>query len=63
MVAHPETVAEWGTEKFPVTARVLKGQERDDVYAKQVAVQPQFGDYQRRTSRVIPVIELERSAG
>jgi len=61
LVAHPETVAEWGTETFPVTARVLQGQERDDVYAKQVAVQPQFGDYQARTSRVIPVIELERS--
>ncbi|MCV7420536.1 nitroreductase family deazaflavin-dependent oxidoreductase [Mycobacterium yunnanensis] len=58
--AHPETVAEWGAETFPVTARVLEGQEREDVYAKQVALQPQFGDYQRRTSRLIPVIELER---
>ena len=29
--------------------------------AKQVEVEPQFGDYQRKTSRVIPVVELVRS--
>jgi deazaflavin-dependent oxidoreductase (nitroreductase family) len=61
LLAHPETVVQWGGETFPVTARVLEGQERDEVFAKQVAVQPQFGDYQRRTSRIIPVIELQRA--
>jgi deazaflavin-dependent oxidoreductase (nitroreductase family) len=60
LVANPETKAEFGTETFPVRARVLTGAERDDVYAKQSAVQPQFAEYQRKTSRVIPVIELER---
>ena len=62
LVANPETVAELGSETFAVTARVLSGQERDDVYAKQAAVEPQFGEYQRKTTRLIPVIELERSA-
>ncbi|AQT78144.1 nitroreductase family deazaflavin-dependent oxidoreductase [Mycolicibacterium litorale] len=61
LVAHPDTTVELGTETFAVTARVLTGSERDEVYAKQVAVEPQFGDYQRSTSRVIPVIELQRS--
>ncbi len=61
LVANPNTVVELGTETFPVTARVLSGPERDEVYAKQVAVEPQFGEYQRNTSRVIPVVELRRS--
>jgi deazaflavin-dependent oxidoreductase (nitroreductase family) len=61
LVAHPETVVEFGTETFPVTARVLSGDERDDVYARQTKVEPQFGEYQRKTTRLIPVIELERT--
>ena len=62
LVANPETVVELGTETFPVTARVLSGTEHDEVYAKQVEVEPQFGEYQRNTTRVIPVFELVRSA-
>jgi deazaflavin-dependent oxidoreductase (nitroreductase family) len=62
LVANPDTVVEQGTDEFPVTARVLDGEERDTVYAKQVAAEPQFGDYQRSTSRVIPVIELVRAS-
>lgn len=61
LVANPRTEIEYGTERFPVVARVLTGAERDEVYAKQVAVQPQFGDYARKTDRVIPVIEFERT--
>ncbi|MCV7227956.1 nitroreductase family deazaflavin-dependent oxidoreductase [Mycolicibacterium komossense] len=63
LVANPDTVAELATEKFPVTVRVLAGDERDDVYAKQAAVEPQFAEYQRKTSRLIPVLELQRRAG
>lgn len=60
LVANPETTAEVGAETFPVVARVLTGAERDEYYAKQVAAAPQFGEYQGKTTRVIPVIELER---
>ncbi|MBN6037369.1 nitroreductase family deazaflavin-dependent oxidoreductase [Amycolatopsis sp. 195334CR] len=60
LVANPKVEVEYGTERFPVNARVLTGTERDEVYAKQVAVQPQFGEYQQKTDRLIPVIELER---
>jgi deazaflavin-dependent oxidoreductase (nitroreductase family) len=63
LVAHPETVAELGSETFDVTARVLTGDERDDIYSKQTMVEPQFGEYQRKTTRLIPVIELQRTAG
>jgi deazaflavin-dependent oxidoreductase (nitroreductase family) len=58
--AHPRTTVEVGPETFQVQARFLEGSERDDVYAKQVAVAPQFGEYQEKTDRAIPVIELER---
>jgi deazaflavin-dependent oxidoreductase (nitroreductase family) len=60
LVANPQTTAELGTETFQVTARLLTGDERDDIYAKQSEVEPQFGEYQRKTTRVIPVFELQR---
>lgn len=60
LTANPNTTVEYGTETFPVVARVLPRAERDEIYAKQVAVQPQFGEYQRKTDRVIPVVELQR---
>jgi deazaflavin-dependent oxidoreductase (nitroreductase family) len=63
LVANPDTVIELGAETFPVTARVLTGDERDAIYAKQSDVEPQFGEYQRKTSRVIPVFELQRADG
>ncbi len=62
LVANPNTTIEYGTQTFPVVARVLTGAERDEIYARQVALQPQFGEYQRNTDRIIPVIELERTA-
>ncbi|CAN3127086.1 F420H(2)-dependent quinone reductase [Mycobacterium sp. smrl_JER01] len=60
LVAHPEITVELGTETFDATARPLQGAERDEVYARQVAIEPQFGEYQRNTTRVIPVVELVR---
>lgn len=42
---------------------MLTGEERDEIYAKQSQLQPQFAEYQRQTSRVIPVVELVRTAG
>ena len=60
LVAQPDVVVELGTETFPATARTLDGDERDDIYAKQSALEPQFGDYQRMTRRIIPVVELVR---
>lgn len=62
LVAHPEVTIELGTETFPATAKVLTGAERDAIYAKQVAVEPQFGEYQRNTTRLIPVVEFVKGA-
>lgn len=60
-MANPEVTVELGTETFPATARVVTGAERDAIYAKQSAVEPQFAEYQRITTRLIPVVELVRS--
>jgi deazaflavin-dependent oxidoreductase (nitroreductase family) len=60
LVANPKTTAEVGDETFEVTASVVEQPERDEIYARQVAVMPGFGDYERKTTRVIPVVELTR---
>jgi deazaflavin-dependent oxidoreductase (nitroreductase family) len=52
---------EVGPEKFDATARVLTGEERDRLYQRQVEAMPMFGEYQQKTTRVIPVIALERA--
>jgi deazaflavin-dependent oxidoreductase (nitroreductase family) len=62
IVAHPRFDVEVGTERFPVDATVLDGEERDRVWEEVVARMPGFGEYQQRTSRTIPVIRLVRAA-
>ena len=61
-VATAEVGAEKGTEKFEVRAHEAKGEERDRIYAERVAIAPGFGDYEKKTTRKIPVIILERIA-
>lgn len=63
IVAHPEFDISIGDGKtisrVPVRARVLEGTERDEVYARQASLFPQFAEYAEKTTReVIPVIEL-----
>lgn len=57
---HPQVTVEVGDETFEATATVLTGEERDRLYARQGELYPQFADYQKKTSRKIPVIALER---
>jgi deazaflavin-dependent oxidoreductase (nitroreductase family) len=56
--ANPRAHIEVGTGAYDVIARELPVDERDDVFAKVVAAAPQFGEYQEKTSRVIPLFEL-----
>ena len=60
VLANPRTTVEIGSETIPVTARELTGAERDERFAKIAEAMPMFADYQRKTTRVIPVIELVR---
>ncbi|MBA2284891.1 MAG: nitroreductase family deazaflavin-dependent oxidoreductase, partial [Ktedonobacteraceae bacterium] len=51
---------EKGTEKFSATGVVLEEEERARVYAKQAALSPRFAEYEKTTTRKIPVVELVR---
>jgi hypothetical protein len=46
-----------------VQATELQGAERDDKYALQAERYPAFAEYQRKTSRTIPVIALTPTGG
>ncbi len=58
--AHPEATVEFGDEKFQVTSTTISGPERDAVYARQVERFASFGDYEKLTTRTIPVVLLTR---
>jgi len=57
--ANPRAHIEVGTESFDVIARELPPGERSDIYAKATALAPFLADYQAKTSRVIPLFELQ----
>jgi deazaflavin-dependent oxidoreductase (nitroreductase family) len=61
-VARVEVGAETGTDTFEVRAREAEGDERDRIYSERVAIAPGFGEYERQTSRKIPVMILERTS-
>lgn len=58
---NPRAHIEIGTTDYDVIARELPSAERDDLYPKLVAQSPVFGEYQQKTSRVIPLIELQKA--
>jgi deazaflavin-dependent oxidoreductase (nitroreductase family) len=60
LVANPIVTVEVGPEKFQARAVVAGDAERDRLYAERAAKIPSFGEYQKRTTRRIPVILLER---
>ena len=62
LVAHPQVTVEIGTETFDATARVVTGEDRDRIYARQAELYRGFAEYQEKTSRVIPVVALDRAS-
>ncbi|HEY8093474.1 MAG TPA: nitroreductase family deazaflavin-dependent oxidoreductase [Acidimicrobiales bacterium] len=60
LVANPEVTVEVGSETIPMRAVVTQGAERTRLYDAQAALMPNFADYAKQTTRVIPVIALER---
>jgi deazaflavin-dependent oxidoreductase (nitroreductase family) len=61
LVAHPDAEVEIGTERFKVHATPLpSGPERDRLYEAQAQLMPGFRSYQEKTTRIIPVVLLER---
>lgn len=62
LVANPRVTLEVGTEEFDADAEVVTGDERDRIYARQTELYPRFGEYQRKTTRKIPVVALRRAS-
>ena len=60
LLAHPEVRVEVGTETIEVTARVLDDAERQPVWETQKSRYPGFAGYEKKTTRVIPVVMLDR---
>lgn len=63
VLAHPEVELQDGPQKWDMVAREVSGDERELWWARAVAAYPDYAAYQLKTSRVIPVVLLERSAG
>ncbi|MCN0178181.1 nitroreductase family deazaflavin-dependent oxidoreductase [Salinispora arenicola] len=59
LIARPQVKAEIGTDTIDLVARVAVGDERERIWSAQKATYPGFADYERKTTREIPVIVLE----
>jgi deazaflavin-dependent oxidoreductase (nitroreductase family) len=58
LLANPRVTYELGTGVFTAIATPVKGSERDRLYAIQAERYPGFAEYQAKTTRSIPVVEL-----
>lgn len=61
LVAHPDITVEVGSDTVAVSARVTKGDERQEIWTRQKKDYPQFAGYEEATTREIPVVLLERT--
>jgi deazaflavin-dependent oxidoreductase (nitroreductase family) len=57
--ANPSARIEVGGDSSDVIARELPSDERDDLFTRITAAAPGFAEYQAKTTRVIPVFELQ----
>ena len=61
LVAHPAATVELPEDRFQILAVVESGNERTRLFNQQARQMPNFADYQKKTTRLIPVIVLKRS--
>lgn len=59
LLAHPDVTVEIGDQTYYAVAKPVRGEERESIYAQWAGRYPQFREYQEKTTRIIPVIELE----
>ena len=60
LVANPGVSVEIGSETIVAHAQTVSIAERNRLYAIQMQRYPGFAEYEQKTSRVIPVVELVR---
>jgi deazaflavin-dependent oxidoreductase (nitroreductase family) len=61
LVANPTVTVEVGTETVEMTATPVSLEERDRIYPVQAERYPGFAEYELKTTRKIPVVELVRN--
>ncbi|HEY0260618.1 MAG TPA: nitroreductase family deazaflavin-dependent oxidoreductase [Lacisediminihabitans sp.] len=54
-----EVYVQVGARRFRATARTASQEEKPDLWAKLVAIYPEYADYQTKTDREIPVVILD----
>jgi len=57
--ANPTVTVEVGTQKFQAKASITAEPERQRLFDAQAKLMPNFNEYQKNTTRVIPVIVLQ----
>jgi deazaflavin-dependent oxidoreductase (nitroreductase family) len=62
MVAKPEVTVQVGGRVYPARAAVVTGSERERLWKMVVDRAPNFGEYQKKTTREIPVVRLKASS-
>jgi deazaflavin-dependent oxidoreductase (nitroreductase family) len=60
--AHPEVEVQFGQDHWQARAEVLSAEERARLWPKITTKFPNFGEYQQKTTRVIPVVRLARAS-
>ena len=61
IVANPDTTVEIGDRSLAVRARVAGTEERQQIWEKQKTDYPGFAEYERKTTRTIPVVVLDEA--
>jgi deazaflavin-dependent oxidoreductase (nitroreductase family) len=59
LVANPRAKVELGSGTVDANARVATGEERERLWSAQKSESPGFAEYEKNTTRQIPVIVLE----
>ncbi len=58
LVANPEVTVEIGSSRGAYRARTLTAEQKKETWPRLVAIYPTYNDYQQKTSRDIPLVEL-----
>jgi deazaflavin-dependent oxidoreductase (nitroreductase family) len=64
MIKHPDDIwLEVGKRRMKVDAEALTGAAREEAYGRIAAAAPNYGEYPKKTDRVIPIIRLTPISG
>ncbi|MFI6462672.1 nitroreductase/quinone reductase family protein [Streptomyces sp. NPDC050538] len=60
LIAHPDAEISWKGDEIPVTARLLEGEERAEVWKTALVFWPPYATYQKRVEREIRLFRVVR---